>query len=304
MHFTNSIVALALLTSAQASLFSSLLAPRAASCPAVWTTISKELTKLFVTNLQCNDNARAAIRAVFHDCFPQGGCDGSLALFADELARPENTPMTATMNSLKALAVKYNVGVADMLMFAGSHAVVSCPGGPTTKTYIGRVDATAAAPPNQLPSANVSAADAKAHFAAAGFSSQDLAALIGSHTAARQFTVDTTKSGASEDSTPGLWDILYYLQLITKTSVFSFGVDKNLLADSDTGPIMKSFSINKSAWDAAFAPAMAKLEVLGAPFTQIDCTGALPKSLFKRSATQDYARSIINSLTMGRIAAF
>lgn len=49
---------------------------------------------------------------------------------------------------------------------------------------------------------------------------------------------------------------------------------------------------------------MAKMEVLGAPFTQIDCTGALPNSLLKRSATQNYARSIINSLTMGRIAAF
>ena len=82
-----------------------------------------------------------------------------------------------------------------------AHAVVSCPGGPTTKTvrspvcnnlwhsltfdeYIGRVGATAAAPPNQLPAPNVTAADAKAHFLQAGFSSQDLKALIGAHTAA------------------------------------------------------------------------------------------------------------------------
>ncbi|QDS75635.1 hypothetical protein FKW77_006863 [Venturia effusa] len=304
MLFANTIATSVLLGTAQANLFSSILAPRAASCPAVWTTISGELTKLFVTNLQCNDNARATIRGVFHDCFPEGGCDGSLALFADELARPENSPMTATMNSLKALAVQYKVGVADMLMFAGSHAVVSCPGGPTTKTYIGRKDATAAAPPNQLPAPNVSAADAKARFAAAGFSSKDLAALIGAHTASRQFTVDTTRSGASQDFSPGLWDILYYIQLITRTAPFSFGADKNLLADSETGPIMKSFSVNKGAWDSAFAPAMAKLELLGAPFTQIDCTGALPKPLFKRSATQSYARSIISSLTMGRIAVF
>lgn len=100
--------------------------------------------------------------------------------------------------------------------------MVSCPGGPTTKTvwsfafiglqrllifekYIGRVDATAAAPPNQLPAPNVTASEAKAHFLQAGFSSQDLAALIGAHTAARQFTVDPSKSGASEDSTPGIW---------------------------------------------------------------------------------------------------
>jgi hypothetical protein len=45
----------------------------------------------------------------------------------------------------------------------------------------------------------------------------------------------------------------------------------------------------------------AKMELLGAPFTQVDCTSALPKSFLKRSAGANYARSIINSLTFGRI---
>jgi hypothetical protein len=48
---------------------------------------------------------------------------------------------------------------------------------------------------------------------------------------------------------------------------------------------------------------MAKLEMLGAPFTQVDCTSALPKSFLKRSAKQSYGRSIINSLTLGKLAA-
>lgn len=74
-----------------------------------------------------------------------------------------------------------------------------------TKTYIGRKDATAPAPAGQLPAANVSAAEAKFHFAAAGFSSQDLAALIGSHSASRQFNTDLTKVGATQDLTPGIW---------------------------------------------------------------------------------------------------
>lgn len=143
--------------------------------------------------------------------------------------------MLPAMNKLKALAGKYKVSVADMLMFAGcklspslspdlndtntititlppqstnttiAHAVISCPGGPVTKTYIGRKDATAAAPQGQLPAANVSAAEAKFHFAAAGFSSQDLAALIGSHSASRQFNTDLLKVGAAQDLTPGVW---------------------------------------------------------------------------------------------------
>lgn len=295
MHFSNLFIIAGLLTTGQAIDFPS-LKPRA-TCPAVWTKISAELTSLFVTNFQCNDNARAAIRGVFHDCFPQGGCDGSLALFSAELSRPENVPMTATMNALKAIAVKYGVGVADTLMFAGSHAVISCPGGPVTTTYVGRVDATGPAPPNELPAANVTAAEAKAHFNAAGFSNQDLAALIGAHTASREFNTDVAKAGTPEDTTPGIWDILYYVELILKIAPFSFISDTNLLADSQTGPYMKQFSLNKPAWDAAFAPAMAKMELLGAPFTKIDCTSALPKySLVKRSAAPSWGRSVINSL--------
>jgi hypothetical protein len=45
------------------------------------------------------------------------------------------------------------------------------------------------------------------------------------------------------------------MQLILKTAPFTFGADKNLLADSQTGPFMRTFSVNKGAWDAAFAPA-------------------------------------------------
>jgi hypothetical protein len=35
-------------------------------CPPVWSQISKDLTAMFVSGGQCNDDARAAIRAVFH----------------------------------------------------------------------------------------------------------------------------------------------------------------------------------------------------------------------------------------------
>ena len=37
-------------------------------CPTVWATISKDLTSRFLTDGQCNPAARAAIRAIFHDC--------------------------------------------------------------------------------------------------------------------------------------------------------------------------------------------------------------------------------------------
>lgn len=95
------------------------------SCPAVWTAVSAELTTKFIgSDGLCNDAARAAIRAIFHDCGAwstelgfTNGCDGSLQF---ELARAENGGLTPITNDLVALATKYKVGVADMINFAGS----------------------------------------------------------------------------------------------------------------------------------------------------------------------------------------
>jgi hypothetical protein len=102
-------------TSSALSTASSAPATADGSCPAVWTQVSSELSALFSG---CNDMARAAIRAVFHDCFPQPGCDGSLAV-PEELSRPINAPLVPLVMALKAMAAQNKVGIADLLMFAG-----------------------------------------------------------------------------------------------------------------------------------------------------------------------------------------
>jgi hypothetical protein len=127
MRFSNSLALATLAVSAQAigntttDMLNSLTATNSKlplkPCPTVWFQISGDLTAMFLTRGQCNDDARAAIRAGFHDCFPDGGCDGSLAL-PDEISRPENTPMTQTVLKLAALAKTRSVGVADMIAFA------------------------------------------------------------------------------------------------------------------------------------------------------------------------------------------
>lgn len=91
--------------------------PHSSNCPAVWTDVAKELQGLMTENGQCNDFARAAIRAAFHDCFA-GGCDGSLYL-AQEYTRFENVGLQDAVPKIGALAEKYQVGVADMIQFAG-----------------------------------------------------------------------------------------------------------------------------------------------------------------------------------------
>jgi hypothetical protein len=166
-----------------------------------------------------------------------------------------------------------------------AHAVVSCPGGPRVETFIGRKDATSPAPTGELPSPTEAAASSVAKFGAKGLSSTDLVALIGAHSTSKQFTTDPSKAGAAQDSTPGVWDVLYYSQTLAKSAPFTFVSDSNLVNQASTGAVFKQFANNKPGWDAAFASAMSKLEQLGGSRgSMVDCTNALPNILSAREA--------------------
>lgn len=172
-----------------------------------------------------------------------------------------------------------------------AHAVATCPSGPLTTTYVGRVDATVAAPDGQLPAANVTGDDALQHFQAQGFSAEDLAALIGAHTASRQFVTDPSDAGASQDTTPGIWDIIYYVQTLARSAPFSFQSDINLAAQDSVGPWMQKFSTDKASWDVSFTAAMAKMELLGSAGagSMVDCTAALPQTHYRSRRDQKRA---------------
>lgn len=247
------------------------LRPRA-FCPSVWSNISKKLTSDFLSGGQCNDNARAAIRAAFHDCF-NGGCDGSLIL-ADECSRPENNGLQSICSSLGDMAKSNDVGVADLIQFAAgifhsvficrfnlglmplsAHAIKTCPLGPTVPAYVGRKDSSSASPDGGLPSPFASGDDLYSQFKAKGFSATDLAALIGAHSTSKQFFVDTSKSGAAQDSTPGTWDVTYYSQTLSGTAPFTFKSDANLAKHDVVGKPFKSFVLNQAGWNAAFVSA-------------------------------------------------
>jgi len=262
-----------------------ILGPRAA-CPAVWTKVAAELKPLFKgSDGLCTDNARAAIRAAFHDCgswqpgVPNTGCTGSLFLAPVERTLLPNKGLATIIPILGALAQKYNVGVADMFQFAGASAVHLCPLGPKVQTFVGRTDSSVPHNTNLLPSPFDNSTTILSRFAVMGFSPVELAALIGAHTASRQFNVDTSaaKVGLAQDSTPGVWDILYYGQTLLKTAPFSFQSDLSLAQDPKTKPSFLKFSVDPIGWSAAFAPAMTKMGSLGVPNDGlIDCTSALP----------------------------
>jgi L-ascorbate peroxidase len=152
--------------------------------------------------------------------------------------------MQQISQTLQALATQYQVGVADIIAFAGAHATVSCPLGPTVKTLIGRKDSYNAAPDQSLlPSnASLSAPATLSLMADKGFNGPDTAALIGAHTTSKQKFVDPSKAGEPQDSTPGIWDVAYYGQTSNPPrDVFVFNSDKSLSEDPSSGPAFKAF---------------------------------------------------------------
>lgn len=260
------------------------------TCPSVWYNVSSDLTKRFLdSDGDCNDDARAAIRAAFHDAGTyslklaaagrKGGADGSLIL-AKEYNRTENLGLFDISTKLLAIARQFNVGVADIIQFAAAHAIATCPGGPLVQTFVGRNDSSQPAPVGLLPLSDDKPDKLVALFKDKGFNEVDLAALIGAHTVSKQFYVDPSKAGAPQDNSPGEWDVEFYAEQITPspgTFRFQSMIDLNL--DPVVGPNFQIFVVHPELWNTEFTDAMTRLSVLGVPGgvkKLIDCTEALP----------------------------
>lgn len=111
----------------------------------------------------------------------------------------------------------------------------------------------------------------------------DLAALVGAHTAAKQFNTDPSRSGAAMDSTPGQWDNKFYSETINGKAPFTLESDKNIANNVLTTVPFKSFAASQGVWAAAFVPAMTKMSMMGVSGVKLtDCTSALPGGSSKR----------------------
>ncbi|KAF9637605.1 Fungal lignin peroxidase [Lasiodiplodia theobromae] len=285
------------------------------SCPAIYSTISSDLTKDFLgSDGQCTDLARAAIRYAFHDAgtfslkLPSyapasGGADGSLLLVPSEMLRPENNGLQAYHVYITAKYAKYKpqgVGAADLIQFAGNHAVVTCPGGPTVKTLVGRTDSTQASPTNVMPPGFGKGSDHDSLFQLfqdKGFNAVDLAALMGAHSTSKNIAQTEIPIGAPQDSTPGKWDVKYYAETYNPPAgVARFQSDINLSNKSTAvGKEFNGFVNNQGKWTGKFADAMFRLSLLGISSDTYknwaDCTSVLPQAT---SAKRDIRRMPIN----------
>lgn len=90
------------------------------ACPDVWNYIARELKYQFIDKGgYCTNYARQAIRLPFHDCFPGGGCDGSIVLTDECFTRVENERLIPICSKLADITFRYKVSVADLINLAG-----------------------------------------------------------------------------------------------------------------------------------------------------------------------------------------
>ncbi|KAF2738347.1 ligninase LG6 precursor [Polyplosphaeria fusca] len=259
----------------------------------VWYDVSAKLTELFVqSDGQCNDNARAAVRFGFHDAgswengSPNGGADGSLMMEFGEQNRDENNGLQSIRTILRGVQSQFKVGYADLAQYAHNHATISCPKGPRVRTFVGRPDATKAAPTGLLPDTHDTADNLIAIFQRKGFSAHDLAALVGAHASAKQRFVEPAKAGFPLDTTPGIWDVEFYNDTLAvvkdgdgaRPNIFVLPSDKVLSQHPKINDEWLAFVGNQPHWNEDYAKAYIRMSLTGVTNLNslTDCTKTLP----------------------------
>ncbi|KAJ9142391.1 Peroxidase [Pleurostoma richardsiae] len=255
----------------------------------IWSYIASDMVPTFTDGAQCSALARGAIRLGFHDAgawnssMSFGGADGSI-LLSGELTRPENNGLSAIaeqatswFNGYKT----YGITMADLIQIGSLVATVTCPGGPRIRAFVGRKDNNTPPPQGLMPSPFQDAPALVELFEAKTFTANDLVALVGAHSVSQQFFVDTSKAGAPQDTTDGVWDVKFYSETSsseTPDGVFKFPSDVSLSQDSTTSTAWRTFAASESSWAAAYAPAYFRMSLLGVSNLNdlTDCTKILP----------------------------
>lgn len=110
------------------------------------------------------------------------------------------------------------------IQFGSSVALSLCPGAPIVKTFVGRKNATAAAPDGTVPDPFNPVGQILARMKDAGFSAAEVIALLASHSIAAQDEIEPSIAGAPFDSTPDSFDPQIFLEVLLKGSHVPGGV--------------------------------------------------------------------------------
>ena len=238
--------------------------------------------------------------------FPGGGADGSMLIFPD--VEPNFGANNGISDSVELLNTNIvpkhpDISAGDIIQFGTAIAVSLCPGGPKLEFFAGRPNATLPGPPGLIPEPQDSVDQILTRFDdAAGFTSDEVVALLASHSIARADHVDESLKGAPFDTTPFTFDTQFFLETLLKGTGFP-GTGNNvgevesplpltvgdeageirlqsdfaLARDPRTACTWQGFINQQQKMADAFGRAMAKLAVVGVDkSTLVDCSEAIP----------------------------
>ncbi|KAI0305590.1 manganese-dependent peroxidase [Multifurca ochricompacta] len=257
---------------------------------------------------ECGEEVHESVRLTFHDAIgfslsqgPSGGggADGSIIIFEDiETQYPANGGIDEIVKKQSRFLSQLGgiISPGDFIQLAGAVGISNCPGAPRLQFLLGRPNATVPAPDGTV-SAPFDSTDAiLARFADAGFNSDEVIALLASHTIAASDHVDPSIPGTAFDSTPGLFDTQFFVEVQLRGTHFPGAgghpgeaesplegemrlmSDAVLARDSRTACTWQSFVNNQDGMAKAFADAMAKLAVLGQDTSNmVDCSEVIPE---------------------------
>lgn len=149
--------------------------------------------------------------------FAGGGADGSVLVFPTVEANfPANLGISDGIDALLPFLAKHNtISAADLVQFGGAVGLTNCPGAPQIQFLAGRPNATAPGPIGLIPQPQDSVDSIIARFAdGGGFTTDEIVALLASHSIARADHVDPTLDAAPFDTTPFTFDTQFFLETL------------------------------------------------------------------------------------------
>jgi hypothetical protein len=208
-----------------------------------------------------------------------------MLLSRTEISRPENKGLQAIQ--LKAIELHliygmFGVGAADLIQFMATVAIVTCPLGPRVRTFVGRYDSQLS-PTGLIPNVNSNATTLIKLFDDKTITPEGLVALIGAHTTSNQFYVNPKRAGAPQDTTPGIWDVSFYSEVLSgkpAPKVYQLASDLVLSNATQTSGIWHEFTnstAGQNQWNLEFSKAFVRLSLLGVyninNLTDVCCLG-------------------------------
>ncbi|KAK7445710.1 fungal class II heme-containing peroxidase [Stygiomarasmius scandens] len=274
-----------------------------AACCALFPIVDV-LESDFFDGGECGEEVHESLRLTFHDAIgfsPSqggGGADGSIIVFEDiETAFHANGGIDEIVDAQKAFIAKHNITISpgDFIQLAGAVGVSNCPGAPRLDFFLGRPQPKAASPDLLVPEPFDSVTKILARFRDAGFNTNEVVALLASHSIAAADLVDPTIPGTPFDSTPGVFDSQFFIETLLKGTSFPgtagnegevmsplrgemrLQSDAELARDPRTACEWQSFVNNHAKMQSEFKAAMLKLSLVGQNQRQlIDCSEVIP----------------------------